>query len=65
MKPAQVERFVAAVRAANPNVIPLCGAGVSTKADIDAALKLGTQGVLLSSAVMMAKEPDKAVTGLV
>jgi triosephosphate isomerase len=38
-------------------VIPLCGAGITSGDDIAAALKLGTQGVLLASGVVKAKNP--------
>jgi triosephosphate isomerase len=33
----------------------LCGAGISHGDDVTAALKLGTQGVLVASAVVKAK----------
>ncbi|MFH1127183.1 MAG: triose-phosphate isomerase [archaeon] len=43
----------------------LVGAGVKTKEDIDIALKLGAVGVLLASGVTKAKDPKKAIQGLI
>ena len=37
--------------------IPLCGAGIHKKEDIQNALKLGCKGILISSAVMNSKDP--------
>jgi triosephosphate isomerase len=44
------------VRRVNPKVVILCGAGISHGDDVAAALKLGTQGVLVASAVVKAKD---------
>jgi triosephosphate isomerase len=35
----------------------LCGAGISTAEDVSIALKLGTQGVLVASGIVKAKDP--------
>jgi len=40
-------------------IIPLCGAGISSKEDYKEALNLGCKGVLISSAVMKSKNPGK------
>lgn len=37
--------------------IPLCGAGIHKKEDVENALKLGCKGILISSAVMNSKNP--------
>jgi len=37
--------------------IPLCGAGINKKEDVENALKLGCKGVLVSSAIMKSKNP--------
>jgi triosephosphate isomerase len=63
-EPELVKSSVKQVLDANPNVIPLCGAGISTGADVTAALKLGTQGVLLASAFTKAKDPKKVLEEL-
>jgi triosephosphate isomerase len=51
-------RAVKAVRQVNNKVNILCGAGVKGGKDVAKAIELGTQGVLLASGVVKAK--DKA-----
>ena len=46
------------------NVIPLCGAGISTHEDVVEAEKLGTKGVLVASAITLAKNPKEIVEQL-
>ncbi len=38
-------------------VIPLCGAGISNKEDVIRAFELGVNGILVSSAIVKAKDP--------
>ncbi|MEM2636787.1 MAG: triose-phosphate isomerase [Candidatus Korarchaeota archaeon] len=57
-KPEDVRRSVDAILTANPNVAPLCGAGVTTGDDVYAALKLGSKGVLLASGFVKATDPE-------
>jgi triosephosphate isomerase len=64
-RPEVVSSAVARIRAANPKVTVLCGAGVKTRKDVAKALELGTSGVLLSSGVVKAKDPEKALRDLV
>lgn len=64
-KPEVVTRAVDRIRSANANVGVLCGAGVRTKKDVAKALELGTSGVLLSSGVVKARDPEKALRDLV
>lgn len=64
-EPDLVESSVQKIVDANPNVIPLCGAGISTGEDVYAALKLGTKGVLLASAFVKATDPEKKLMELV
>src|SRR3990172_10982589 len=64
-KPEVLSRAVERIRAANPRVVVLCGAGVKTRKDVARALELGTSGVLLSSGVVKAKDPEKALRDLV
>ncbi|MFA4956589.1 MAG: triose-phosphate isomerase [Candidatus Methanoperedens sp.] len=56
---------VNAVKRINPKVRVLCGAGISTGDDVAAALELGTEGVLLASGVIKAKDPKAALFDLV
>ncbi|MBS3125084.1 triose-phosphate isomerase [Candidatus Woesearchaeota archaeon] len=59
-KPGEVRK---AVQAAN-GIPLLCGAGIKTRADVIAARKLGVQGILISSGVVKAKNPGKALAEL-
>jgi triosephosphate isomerase len=45
----------------NSTVTILCGAGISTGEDVYAALKLGTNGVLVASGVVKAPKPEEVV----
>ncbi|MEM3574779.1 MAG: triose-phosphate isomerase [Candidatus Bathyarchaeia archaeon] len=56
-KPEVVKGAVERIRATNPAVVPICGAGISKGEDVRAALELGTEGVILSSGVVRAKDP--------
>ena len=56
-KPEVVSGTVELVKEINSDVVVLCGAGISRGADVHAALKLGTEGILVASAVVKAKDP--------
>jgi triosephosphate isomerase len=56
-KPSVVTDTIRLVRQLNNKVTILCGAGISTGEDVATALKLGTQGVLVASGVVKAKDP--------
>jgi triosephosphate isomerase len=60
-QPEVVTTTVEIIRKANPNVTPLCGAGISTGKDVAAAIKLGTHGVLLASGVTKAADPEQVL----
>ena len=71
-EPEIVTQAVDIIKKVNSKVIPLCGAGITTGDDVGAALRLGTEGVLLASGVVKAKKPRavmeemaKAVTSTV
>lgn len=64
-EPELVESSVQKILEANPDVIPLCGAGISSGEDVYAALKLGTKGVLVASAFAKASDPEKKLNELV
>ena len=42
----------------------LVGAGIHTKEDTKTALELGAKGILISSAIVKAKDQRKAIKGL-
>jgi len=56
-KPEVVTDTIKLVRKVNPKVTILCGAGISHGEDVSVALKLGTQGVLVASGIVKAKDP--------
>ena len=60
-KPEVVTGTVKLVRNINKKVTILCGAGITAGEDVAAALKLGTEGVLVASGVVKAKSPDKVL----
>lgn len=60
-KPEVVTATIKLVREVNPTVTILCGAGVSNGEDVAVALRLGTQGVLVASAVVKAKDPYRVL----
>ena len=55
-KPEVVTGTIKLVREVNSKVTILCGAGISHGEDVAAALKLGTQGVLVASGIVKAKD---------
>ena len=56
-QPEAVTNTIKLVRAVNNKAIILCGAGISHGEDVATALKLGTQGVLVASGIVKAKDP--------
>ncbi len=61
VKPEVIRNTVLKVREVNKDVVILTGAGISSAEDVAKAVELGTSGVLVSSAIMKAKEPKKAI----
>lgn len=64
-EPEIVEGTVEVIHQIDPGVKVLCGAGISAGDDMQAALKLGSVGVLLASGIILAADPKKALTDLV
>ncbi len=60
-KPEVVTNTVEAVRKINPKAKVLCGAGITNGDDVAAAIKLGTEGVLVASGIVKAKDPYKVM----
>jgi len=60
-KPEVVSGTVELVKRINPDVVILCGAGITRGEDVAAALRLGTEGVLVASGVVKAKDPYKVL----
>jgi triosephosphate isomerase len=63
--PEVVSGTIEAIKKVAPLVKILCGAGVKTGEDVRVAVELGTEGVLLASGVVKARDPKKALYELV
>ncbi len=63
-KPEIITNTVQKVREVNKDVIILTGAGISTAEDVEAAIRLGTAGVLVASAIMKAQNPEKVINDM-
>ncbi len=62
--PAIVENTVKEVKRVDESCVVFCGAGVTSGADVRAAIELGADGVLLASGVVKAKDPKAALLDL-
>ncbi|MFB3889569.1 MAG: triose-phosphate isomerase [Candidatus Bathyarchaeia archaeon] len=60
-QPEAVTNTIKLVRKVNDEAVILCGAGISHGEDVSVALRLGTQGVLVASAIVKAKDPYTVV----
>jgi triosephosphate isomerase (TIM) len=63
--PEVVRGAVDAVKKIEPSVCVLCGAGITHGEDLKAALELGSEGVLLASGIIKAKNQREALDDLV
>ncbi len=63
-RPQVVVASVRATHAVSPATHVLCGAGVRDRHDVARALELGSEGVLVASAVALAREPRRAIAEL-
>jgi triosephosphate isomerase len=63
-RPELVSEAVEAVQKVNPNVKVLCGAGITNGDDVTAAMRLGSEGVLVASGVVKAEDPFKKLEDL-
>ncbi len=64
-QPEIISGTVEQIRAVNKDVVILCGAGISNGDDVKSALKLGSQGVLLASAVAKSDKPEDVLNDLI
>jgi len=60
-KPEIVTNTIENVRRINSEVVILCGAGITNGEDVAAAIKLGTEGVLVASGIVKAKDPHSVM----
>lgn len=61
-KPEAVSESVLAIKRMAPKVRVLCGAGVSSGDDVGVAIKLGSEGILVASGVVKAKDPTAVLS---
>ena len=63
-RPEEVLETISFVRNVDASAIVLCGAGITTGADAEAALKLGANGVLVASGIVKAKDQEAALLSI-
>ncbi len=63
-KPEIITDTVSKIRRISSQVTILCGAGITSGEDVKEALRLGTQGVLVASGVVKAKDQAAAIEDL-
>ena len=63
-QPEVIRGTVELIRKVNKDVVILCGAGISNGDDVAAAMRLGSQGVLLASAVAKSESPADVLRSL-
>jgi triosephosphate isomerase (TIM) len=63
-KPGVIRRTVAAVRSVSSTTKVLCGAGIHDASDVRRALELGSEGILVASAVTRAPNVEVAIREL-
>jgi triosephosphate isomerase len=63
-KPEIITDTVSRIKRINNNVVILCGAGITSGEDVKEALRLGTQGVLVASGIVKAKNQTAAIEDL-
>jgi triosephosphate isomerase len=57
-KPEVVKDSVLSIKKIDPRVHVLCGAGVTSGDDVAVAIRLGSEGILVASGVVKAKDPS-------
>ncbi|MFZ0892078.1 MAG: triose-phosphate isomerase [Thermoplasmata archaeon] len=63
-KPEVISRTVTAVRAVSPSTKVLCGAGIHDATDVRRSVELGSEGILVASAVTRASDVEEAIREL-
>jgi triosephosphate isomerase len=64
-KPEIITLGLQAVKEIDPEIIFLCGAGISSGEDAASSIKLGARGVLLASGFVKAKNPSQVLEEMV
>lgn len=64
-EPWLISKTVRAVSRVNDKIPVLCGAGIKTRLDVEKALQLGANGVLVATGIVLASNKVKALRNLV
>ncbi|MBU5688546.1 MAG: triose-phosphate isomerase [Candidatus Aenigmarchaeota archaeon] len=65
VKPKVISDSVEAVKKIDKNIKVICGAGISKGEDVKKAIELGAVGVLVSSAIVKSKQPEKVLKEMI
>ncbi len=60
-KPEIIVEGVKSIKSISRDIVVLAGAGISSRDDVEKALRLGSEGVLVASAIMKARDPGKVI----
>ncbi len=63
-RPTVISATVDEVRRVSPRTRVLCGAGIHNRTDVARAIELGSEGILVASAVALARRPESAIREL-
>lgn len=61
-KPELITKAASAVKSAKNNTKLLCGAGIVSGEDVSKAIELGSEGILVASGIIKAKDWNKIIT---
>ena len=64
-KPEVITLGLQSVKDIDPEIIFLCGAGISSGEDVTSSIKLGAKGILFASGFVKAKNPSKVLEDIV
>lgn len=64
-KPDIISKSVKAVKEVNPRIKVLVGAGIKNSEDVKKSLELGAKGILVSSGIVLAKNPKSAILDMI
>ncbi len=65
VQPEIIQNSVKRIKMENPRVSPFCGVGVLTPVDIEKALDMGIEGVIIDQIFVQAKDPHELLQNLV
>ena len=60
-KPESIKRTLELVKSHDKKIKVLCGAGISNKEDVEEALKLGSEGILVASSIVRSQYPYEVI----